>query len=87
MPAGIDVTSATFGQNCGVPRGNVTEQVAALCNGKESCSLPGPQVNNPDPAFGCNKGFAAECQCGGVRHANAVPPSFNATAVLTLSCK
>jgi hypothetical protein len=87
MPAGIHVTSATFGQNCGVPRGNVTEQVAALCNGKESCSLPGSQVNNPDPAFGCNKGFAAEWQRGGVRHANAVPPSFNATAVLTLSCK
>jgi hypothetical protein len=47
----IEVTSATLGQNCGAPRGNVTEKVATICNGKETCSVPGSMVNNPDPAF------------------------------------
>jgi hypothetical protein len=64
----------------------VTGKVAALCNGKQSCSLPGSQVNNPDPAFGCLKSFKAEWQCGGTPHANAVPASSFESAVLTLSC-
>jgi hypothetical protein len=65
----------------------VTGKVAAVCNGKQSCSLPGSEVNNPDPAFGCDKNFAAEWQCGGLSHSNAVPPSSWGSAVLTLSCK
>ena len=71
----IEVTSATLGQNCGAPRGNVTEKVATICNGKETCSVPGFMVNNPDPAFGCPKSFAAVWQCGvksGTR-SNSVP--------------
>jgi hypothetical protein len=87
IASGIRVISATLGQNCGAPRGNVTDKVAELCNGKQSCSLPGSQVSNPDPAFACNKSFAAEWQCGGVSHANSVPPVAWETNVLTLSCR
>jgi hypothetical protein len=86
ITSGIRVTSATLGENCGAPRGNVTGKVAAHCNGKQSCSLSGSQVNNPDPAFGCSKSFAAEWQCSGTTHANAVPASAFESAVLTLSC-
>jgi hypothetical protein len=86
MPAGIRVTSATLGENCGALRGNVTGKVAAICNGKQNCSLPGSQVNHPEVAGFCAKTFAAEWQCGGASHSNAVPASSFETIVLTLSC-
>ena len=85
----IEVTSATLGQNCGAPRGNVTEKVATICNGKETCSVPGSMVNNPDPAFGCPKSFAAVWQCGvksGTR-SNSVPAVALEGNTLTLSCR
>jgi hypothetical protein len=84
----IRVTSATFGENCGAPRGNVTDKVGRICNEKETCALPGSSVNDPDPAFGCSKSFAAEWQCGsGKIRFNSVPASAWGVAVLTLSCK
>jgi hypothetical protein len=85
-PSGIRVTSATLGENCGAPRGNVTGKVAAICNGKQSCSLPGSQVNNPEVAAFCAKTFAAEWQCGGASRSGAVPATPYETIVLTLSC-
>lgn len=63
-------------------RGNVTDKVAALCNGKQSCSLPGSQVNNPDPAFGCNKSFKGEWRCG--ETPDAVPAVPFETTIPTL---
>jgi len=87
-PGLIKVTSATLGENCGTPRGNVTDRVAAICDGKETCSLPGSQVRDPDPAFGCVKSFAAEWRCGsGKTRSNSVPPVWWETNVLTLSCR
>lgn len=83
----IRVTSATFGENCGAPRGNVTDKVGRICNEKETCALPGSSVNDPDPAFGCGKSFAAEWQCGSGKRFNSVPASAWGAAVLTLSCK
>ena len=72
----IRVTSATFGENCGAPRGNVTDKVGRICNEKETCALPGSSVNDPDPAFGCGKSFAAEWQCGSEKiQFNSVPAS------------
>ena len=83
----IKVTSATLGQNCGAPIGNVTEKVGAICNGRQTCELPGSRVNNPDPAYGCYKSFAAKWQCGhGAIRSNSVPAVAFETNVLTLSC-
>ena len=85
----ITVVSATLGRNCGVPRGNVTKRVAAICNGREVCALPGSRVNNPDPAFGCAKAFEVEWRCDGrtgTRRAS-VPAVVDEKRVLTLSCK
>jgi hypothetical protein len=84
----ITVTSATLGANCGVSRGNVTSRVAEICNGHDVCQLPGSKVNNPDPAYGCAKSFAAEWKCSG----NGKPKSATVAAinfetnVLTLKC-
>lgn len=85
----ITVTSATLGQNCGAPHGNVTLKVAAICNDREVCALAGYRVNNPDPAVGCFKAFAAEWQCTGKSGTKrgSVPAVSNETHVLTLSCK
>jgi hypothetical protein len=84
----IIVTSATLGANCGVSRGNVTSRVAEICNGHDVCQLPGSKVNNPDPAYGCAKSFAAEWKCsanGKPRSATVAAISFE-TNVLTLKC-
>jgi hypothetical protein len=85
----VGVTSATLGRNCGAPPGNVTAKVAAICDGKETCSLSGSMVNSPDPAFGCPKSFAAEWRCGnGSRiRSNSVPAVPLEGNILTLSCK
>ena len=85
----IVVTSATLGQNCGARRGNVTAKVAAICDGKQSCALPGSKVNNPDPAFGCAKTFAAEWKCTGssATKRRAVPAAVNETRVLRIGCQ
>ena len=87
-PGLITVTSATLGSNCGAQRGNVTSQVAAICNGHDVCELPGSRVNHPDPAYGCAKAFEAQWRCsgsGGARSA-AVGGIALETNVLTLKC-
>jgi hypothetical protein len=87
-PGLITVTSATLGSNCGAQRGNVTSQVAAICNGHDVCELPGSRVNHPDPAYGCAKAFEAQWRCsgnGGARSAAVGGVSFE-TNVLTLKC-
>jgi hypothetical protein len=85
----IRVTSATLGANCGVRRGNVTNKLAAICNGKEECSPVGHDVGNPDPAPNCAKDFTAEWQCSGQvgTRSNSVPATTNETTPLLLSCK
>jgi hypothetical protein len=89
VPGKIVVRSATLGGNCGVSRGNVTAKVAEICDGRTACSLPGSKVNNPDPAYGCAKMFAAEWQCSGKNgtNTNSVAASAMETNVLTLSCQ
>jgi hypothetical protein len=84
----IKVTSATLGQNCGAPVGNVTEKVGTICNGQQTCELSGSRVNDPDPARGCYKTFAVKWQCGqsSRTRSNSVPASPNETNALTLSC-
>ncbi len=85
----IRVTSGTLGANCGVGRGNVSTQVAAICNGKDECTLSGHDVGNPDPAPNCAKAFAVEWQCSGQNgtRSNANPATVDETTPLTLSCR
>jgi hypothetical protein len=84
----ITVTSATLGANCGVPRGNVTSQVAEVCNGHDVCQLPGSRVKASDPAFGCAKAFSAQwkCSAGGPTKSASVAAVAFETNVLTLKC-
>lgn len=84
----ITVTSATLGANCGVPRGNVTSQVAEVCNGRDVCQLSGSKVKISDPAFGCAKAFSAQwkCSAGGPTKSASVAAVAFETNVLTLKC-
>jgi hypothetical protein len=60
----IKVISATYGNNCGAPRGNVTNYLAEACDGKETCVYIINYRLIGDPASGCAKDFIAEWQCG-----------------------
>jgi TonB family protein len=61
----IQVLSGTYGQNCGQPKGNQTQNLAEACNGKLECSYRIYGVIIGDPAPACDKDYRAEYQCGG----------------------
>ena len=65
--AGISIQSATYGGNCGVPSGNVTEHIARQCDGKASCRYTVDHRIIGDPARGCAKTYAVRYICGGDR--------------------
>jgi hypothetical protein len=63
----ISINSATYGGNCKVPIGNVTNKVAGdlKCNWSSSCSIPISNQTFGDPAPGCPKSFDIDYTCGG----------------------
>jgi peptidoglycan/LPS O-acetylase OafA/YrhL len=63
--AGIDILSATYGQNCGARAGNATADVHAACSGKSSCGYVVDVARLGDPANGCQKNFTATYRCPG----------------------
>jgi hypothetical protein len=67
--------SATYGGNCGAPRGNVTSHLAQACNGKRSCDYVIDWRIIGDPKRFCGKDYVAEWRCGGapVRSASVSP--------------
>jgi hypothetical protein len=83
----IKVVSASYGQNCGAPAGNVTSQVAQACSRSVSKCDYRVDVNTlGDPRQGCAKSFEVEYQCsGGATQKAAVPPEANNQTV-TLQC-
>jgi len=71
----VVVTSATYGGNCGAPRGNVTQHLARACNGKSDCSYVIDWQIIGDPKRFCGKNYVAEWRCGDgpVRNASVSP--------------
>lgn len=62
---GIEVVSATWGENCKAPAGNSTAFVKAVCEGADACSYFVHRAFIPDPAIGCAKAFTVEWKCAG----------------------
>ena len=60
----IKVISASYGGNCGVAYGNVTNHLAAACDGKMLCEYMIDVRALGDPAGGCAKDYFAEWPCG-----------------------
>ena len=63
----IAIDSATYGGNCKVPIGNVTDKVAndLKCNWTSNCSIPISNGTFGDPSPGCAKSFDVAYRCGG----------------------
>lgn len=61
--SGIVVTSATYGENCGVRPGNATSKAGAACNGGTDCTYVVDVALLGDPAGGCAKNFAIDYIC------------------------
>jgi peptidoglycan/LPS O-acetylase OafA/YrhL len=62
---GMEILSATYGQNCGARIGNATADVRAMCHGKSGCSYVVDVTRLGDPANGCQKDFTATYRCLG----------------------
>ncbi len=60
----IRVMAATYGKNCGVRYGNVTNHLAEVCNGRAVCEYIIDFRVIGDPAPGCAKDYVAEWECG-----------------------
>lgn len=62
-PAPIQVMSASYGANCGAPRGNATASLQETCSGREYCVYVIDHQKLGDPAQGCAKAFEVEYKC------------------------
>ncbi len=60
----IRVVRATYGGNCGAPAGNVTEHIAAACNGRADCRYRIDYTVIGDPVYGCRKDYVVTYRCG-----------------------
>ncbi len=60
----IRVLSATYGGNCGAEAGNVTGDLASVCDGRPICAYTIDIRRLGDPSPGCPKNYSAQWQCG-----------------------
>jgi hypothetical protein len=83
----IYVTSATYGGNCGVPRGTVTYALAQACNGRRVCEYVVHHRILGDP-IPCPKDFVVTWQCGdGQPRRAGAPPEAGYGSLVVLSCR
>jgi hypothetical protein len=83
----LNVTTATYGGNCGAASGNVTKALADACNGRDRCDFTVDYKILGDPKRGCQKDFVAEWRCPGGASRNAhVAPEAGFGSVVSLSC-
>lgn len=87
--AGIQVTEASYGMNCGGKPGNITSGIGKICNGRQNCTFPvDVRVAGIDPAGGCDKDFALAYVCipsSTVRYLSA-PPGRGSRQVFHITC-
>ena len=81
----IIVDSATYGGNCKVPIGNVTDKVGGSSNYKDSASIAISNGTFGDPAPGCAKSFDIAYKCGGNAFSRNLMPAEGQTMIL--DCK
>jgi hypothetical protein len=87
-PAGIYVTSATYGLNCGAKSGNATDRLADACNGEQSCDYRVDVASFGDPKPGCAKAFTAQYVCapGSIRFTKNLPGEAGLGSHLVIDC-
>ncbi len=83
----ITVLDATYGERCGVSRGNATWSVAPTCNGFQSCTYNISVGTLGDPKRGCEKDFVVRYKCSNsTASLNAVAPAEANGRNVSLSC-
>jgi hypothetical protein len=67
VTAGIKVTAAEYGTNCRAPAfyADVTQHIAAACNGKDMCAYKVDHNVIGDSAVGCAKEYKVSYECVG----------------------
>jgi hypothetical protein len=85
----IRVMQATYGPNCGAPKGNATVAVAQACDGKKACSYRVHVHELGDPAPGCAKTFEVLYRCTGEENVRRleVPAEAGLGALASPSCQ
>ncbi len=85
----IKVIAGTYGQNCGVSRGNKTEHLAKECNEKTKCEYVVNTFTIGDPYFGCAKNYIAEWQCGSdpAVKKSTIPAEAGWSSTVILTCE
>jgi hypothetical protein len=87
LQPGINVIAGTYGGNCGQPRGNVTADLAAACNGRATCAYTVDHNVIGDPAYGCAKDYVAEWACSGSGGGTvSAPAEAGYGSQVTLAC-
>jgi hypothetical protein len=84
----IQVVSGSYGTVCGQPEGNVTDHLAAACNGKTVCDYKVDYTVIGDPANGCQKDYIARWRCGegDVVQSSTAAPEAGYGSVVRLGC-
>jgi len=85
----IHALVATYGENCGAPRGNATSDVQMNCDGDRKCTYTVDVQRLGDPAPGCRKVFTLDYQCapGGPPVKVDVPGEAGLGTSVELSCQ
>jgi len=86
--SGIFVTTATYGGNCGAPRGNATHGVINACGGRQYCVYRVDWRLIGDPRPGCGKDFHVGyiCREGGRERGATLNPEASGHSVV-LDCR
>ncbi|RKP46514.1 hypothetical protein D7S89_16910 [Trinickia fusca] len=83
----INIVSGTYGENCGVPRGNATQSLARRCDGRRTCDYVLNDAFGDGDTAACRRGFLAEWRCGKTEfHTAALSAGAKPGDTLVLSC-
>lgn len=81
----LQVSTATYGANCGCAAGNLTASLAPLCNGQGSCSFD-PLARIGDCAVGCVKNVSVGYSCNGSARSYLYNTNEAGNRTHTLTC-
>lgn len=87
-PGTIDVTSASWGENCGAPKDNVLYWVRSACSGKRKCDFAFDWRLLGNPATTCDKQFRIEWRCspGDRKFERSLPSDPPQSTIIPLTC-
>ena len=88
IAATIKVITGTYGGNCGSKTGNITAQIARICDGQASCEYKLDPGLLEEPSTDCARNISAEWNCGtgGAVYTVSLPAGVTQGQPLRLAC-